>query len=106
MDVGAIEFFDLSFSLEDLNLGHRVDLQQNYKFTDFLREFVNPKDGAQPLCQPTFEFDEDNLAAGGNPGPITDDDDKDATATRELKKVILVAHSAGGWISRILVRVR
>ncbi|MCO5570305.1 hypothetical protein L7F22_024023 [Adiantum nelumboides] len=57
----------------------------DYTFSDFLKEFINPKNGAQPTqdsLRMTNESTFTNLPA---------------------KRVILVAHSAGGWICRILL---
>lgn len=55
-----------------------------YEYTvwDFLKEFLNPRNGAQPPLQIREEI--------VPPG-------------KSQNKVSLVAHSAGGWICRILV---
>lgn len=56
-----------------------------YTFSDFLKEFVNPKNGALPHLYP-FKMGKEVTSSDKSPS-----------------KVILVAHSAGGWICRILL---
>ncbi|KAI5072576.1 hypothetical protein GOP47_0012682 [Adiantum capillus-veneris] len=56
-----------------------------YTFSDFFKEFINPKNGAQLPQDSSIKTNETtffNISA---------------------KRVILIAHSAGGWICRILL---
>ena len=58
--------------------------EKTYQYTvwDFVKEFLNPRNGAQPPLQIREEI---------------------IPPEKSLNKVTLVAHSAGGWICRILV---
>eukprot|EP01018_Ginkgo_biloba_P023360 Gb_22406 [translate_table: standard] len=68
-----------------------------YGFWDFIREFLNPKNGAQPPFVVSQETEECNEVIHGDLQAETKEQDYSPG------KVILIAHSAGGWSSRILV---
>lgn len=74
-----------SVELTDSGDENPGEFSNHYTFWDFAKEFLNPRNGAQEQLYPLRMV-------------------KEASFPKKTpKKVILIAHSAGGWICRILL---